>query len=405
MRFALVRTAVPILLLLSATASPHGPDDGFLGERFHAVGARLDEIGQSLFDKRQTRSVRLRSKAAFRARAILAAAEEAETAGEQARLASLVAQIAEAKFGNDRELTATLRRLSTGFDELVHDALRELGTVAAKNGVRRLRRRIRAYHHRADLAPRSTVRLRWNARALRVAKVAAFGDDQSALLVISALGLSETGVDVDGDGDADNSLSQILAAADELGLDLDVDGLLAQLIDTSPLVTLLQLWSIDSFTDDPFVEIGVMVGLDTDGDTGDNASGTEEFAVSPLLLGDDGFPLARTVTWLESAEFSVEVDPSDFDLGGAELPLTTVVRMVGRLTADGAEGQIGIAVPLELLAALIEAAADGGVGALPPLGPLLALAADVDTDGDGANDALALVIDFEAVPATRSDAF
>ncbi len=405
MRIPLAFAAVPILLLLSTTASAHGADDSELGSAIRAVDARLVDLQEALLTRSQTPSVRRRFSCATRARELLADTEGVSTAAEQARIAARVARITRAKFANNRDLSTAVRKLNGAFEALIHHTLEELHEVATKGRPKRVRRRVRRLHHRADLSPSVVAKLLWNSRALRAAGTLAFGDDLNATFVVSAVGLSESGVDLDQDGDSDNSLSAILAAADQLGLDLDVNMLFDELVSTNPVVTLLQIWRLDSFTDDPFIQIGVVPGLDTDGDTGDNASGTEEFVVLPALLGDDGFPLARAAGTLESGGFSVAVDSTDLDLGGVELPVTTLIRLAGSLTEAGAEGQIGVAVPVEVLTALLAAAAEAEVADLPPLGPILALAADVDTDGDGDNDALALVLDFEAAPAVTTTEF
>jgi hypothetical protein len=200
------------------------------------------------------------------------------------------------------------------------------------------------------------------------------------------------GLDLDGDTTVDNALGALAPLLSLLGLDLDA--MLATVLTGSPNVMLIRMWWSEN---EGGVLVGLVNGLDDDGDLSDNFTGAESFVVA-VGLGLDGHPIARVPTSF-SAAGSFVTDPFEsagLTIPGLDLPLpeTLPLGLAGTASAASNNGLIGFAIPVDLLASALVAMGQ------PDYTTTLRTVADIDLDsGTPGNEALSMALKFTSVPA------
>jgi hypothetical protein len=197
----------------------------------------------------------------------------------------------------------------------------------------------------------------------------------TAHFVLSELSILDTDsplvIDVDGDGTPDNQLG-ILAA--------DWSSLFETAIQSGATIIGVQIGDLDSASDDTYIELGVVTGLDEDipADPGDNFTGSEHFYIAPGSLDGNGRPLIVVPATLVAGTITVAELPG---LGPFGLQKG---RLRGKLAHDLSaitDGVIAGVLPVSRLADTPPMA--GAASGLSLLVTHYLVQPDVDTDGDG----------------------
>lgn len=207
--------------------------------------------------------------------------------------------------------------------------------------------------------------------------------------VIGEIGLlgPGQGFDLDGDGEVDNALGAFARYVGDL-----LDGL----VRGSDTVGIVQTWGVED--GDNRASVGVITGVDTDGDTRDNFDGDEVFAVSEGLRSDGRAEIAASTRVRADGGFDARIPAGEFTLLGFTLPTATDIFISGVVSKGGIEGRIGTAVPLEVV---VDLASQSGIDFIVGL---IEDAADVDTDGDNQPDAISLSLSFSGPSCSIEDA-
>ncbi len=203
-----------------------------------------------------------------------------------------------------------------------------------------------------------------------------------ALGELTLLG-SGQGFDLDGDGQIDNALG---------GFARYLGGALSGLVQNAGTVGIIQTWGVNDGNNR--VQIGIVSGTDTDNDPSDNFSGSESFDVSSGLLPNGRAEIVAATALDPANTFEARIAAGSFTIAGFTLPTSTDVFISGTVTKDAIDGQIGTAIPTQVITDLLD---QNGLGFLTGL---VDGAADVDVDGDGTDDSISLAVAFKGVPCT-----
>lgn len=245
----------------------------------------------------------------------------------------------------------------------------------------------------------TTQRSRQLAQLAKLAKFTAgyelTGEAHTWVIESIVLAPANGGVDVDGDGTPDNAFAAAQQTfADLVPGDFDIDQMVADALHGGSGVAILQMWGVDSFDADGTVYAGLIGGTDTDGDAGDNFTGSEVFDVTGALDAD-GFAPTRSVTAFEGAgQYGGRFGGQDFELAGFTFDESMELFVRGTASANDNVGSLGFAIPVAQIFALLE---DQGVNVNLLVRLAVGSILDVDTDGDRQNDALSISFDFDAV--------
>jgi hypothetical protein len=224
------------------------------------------------------------------------------------------------------------------------------------------------------------------------------GATRDWVLSTIALAPATQGVDLDGDGTADNMLGSLRATAGTAGVDLDA--MFAQLFAQAGGFTLIEMWSVQRISADPFVLAGILPATDGDADSQNDFSGSGVFAVAAADVDAAGHPNEAAVTGTSRhGAYAIDFTGRPVAFAGFSLPAGAPVVVKGAATAASNSGRIGVAIPMTTLFAAIEA---GGTPLNDFTKTVLMGFADLDVDGTPGNDAISATFTFTAVAATKT---
>jgi hypothetical protein len=394
----LVRLAAPsAVLAAAAVASASGVSDQ-IGPLETSVGAALDAAELDA----------LQTKAASRVRTLLARKSNARSLAKELGSVKSAVKFAESKLTG--LLDDPFRQAADGYAGDLAITREQLAlAVESPTASKRLRKRWTSALARFDRAlPAGTPPEILSERYRQLAAAAAAGKgftpyDPGATYdwVLQTIELAPIGVglDLDDDGTADNAVGGLRGPAALLGIDLDA--MFADILQQEGSFALLEMWSVQKISGDPFVLAGLLTATDGDADPLNDFSGTGLFAVTADQVDASGHPAARVVTGTaKRGAYAIDFTGQTVNLPGFALPAGSKILVEGTATASSNTGTIGVAIPMDLLFASIEA---GGTTLNDLVKAQLRALADLDTDPETqGKESMSAAFSFTGVAALKS---